>query len=146
MGDIGSILQKTKGFIDCMYILAQEGAALEGKQLTEDRSWFARHCPVNGDFRAYATAAMINAIVAGMEMESDKDTQEEVDVVLEDLKKRDGNRLTYRMCCGYGLIAGLGYTEMRTMSPGLVMDLFVCRRTYDDQQHGIRREKPQIYD
>lgn len=35
---------------------------------------------------------------------------------------------------------------MRTMSPGLVMDLFVYRRTYDDQQHGIRREKPQIYD
>ena len=88
MGDIGNILQRTKGFIDCMYILAQEGAALEGKQLTEDRAWFARHCPVNGDFRAYATAAMINAIVAGMEMESDKDTQEEVDVVLEDLKKK----------------------------------------------------------
>lgn len=27
------------------------------------------------------------------------------------------------------------------MAPGLVMDLFIYRRAYDDQQHGIRRQK-----
>lgn len=32
------------------------------------------------------------------------------------------------------------------MAPGLIMDLYVYRRGHDDEQHGIRRQKPQIYD
>lgn len=32
------------------------------------------------------------------------------------------------------------------MAPGLVMDLFIYRRAYDDQQHGIRRESNKCFD
>lgn len=39
----------------------------------------------------------------------------------------------------WGLVAGLTYTEMMDMTPGMIMDLYVWRRTYDDEQHGIRR-------
>ena len=35
---------------------------------------------------------------------------------------------------------------MRLMKPGLVMDLYVYRRNYDDMEHHITREIPQIYD
>ena len=30
---------------------------------------------------------------------------------------------------------------MGSMAPGLICDLFILRRRYDDEQHGIRRTK-----
>ena len=43
------------------------------------------------------------------------------------------------MVVSWGLIAGLTLPEIHLMRPGAVMDLFIYRRNYDDQQHGIRR-------
>ncbi len=43
------------------------------------------------------------------------------------------------MVYSWGLIAGLTYADMLHMPPGLVCDLFIYRRQYDDQQHGITR-------
>lgn len=40
----------------------------------------------------------------------------------------------------WGLVAGLTFTEMHNMTPGMILDLYIMRRTYDDQQHGIQRE------
>ena len=40
---------------------------------------------------------------------------------------------------GYGLIAGLTLTETLRSAPGFVMDLFIQKRNYDDEQHGIKR-------
>ena len=45
------------------------------------------------------------------------------------------------MVTSFGLIAGLTLGEIRQARPGVVMDLFIYRRRYDDAQHGIRREK-----
>lgn len=42
------------------------------------------------------------------------------------------------MACG--LIAGLSLTEMGRLLPGMVIDLYVLRQRYDDQQHGIKRK------
>ena len=50
------------------------------------------------------------------------------------------------MVASYGLIAGLKLDEMWNMAPGLILDLFIYRRNYDDGEHGIRREVPRIYD
>lgn len=41
----------------------------------------------------------------------------------------------------YGLVAGLTWTEMQEMGPGVILDMFIWRRTYDDEQHRIRREE-----
>lgn len=41
----------------------------------------------------------------------------------------------------WGLIAGVGYTEQQELTPGYLCDLFVLRRAYDDEQHGILREE-----
>ena len=38
------------------------------------------------------------------------------------------------------MIAGVTLTEQRTLAPGFLCDLFVLRRGYDDEQHGIVRE------
>ena len=43
------------------------------------------------------------------------------------------------MVVSYGLTAGLRLHEINRMRPGEVLDLFIYRRNYDDQQHGIKR-------
>lgn len=43
------------------------------------------------------------------------------------------------MLQGFGLIAGLTIREMWTMQPGFIMDMFLARQRYDDEQHGITR-------
>ena len=40
----------------------------------------------------------------------------------------------------WGLVAGLTYTEMKELGPGAIVDWYVWRRAYDDEQHGIKRE------
>lgn len=44
------------------------------------------------------------------------------------------------------MIAGLRFDEMMDMPPGLVLDLFVYHRDYDDIEHGITRTAVTIYD
>ena len=44
------------------------------------------------------------------------------------------------MVVSWGLIAGLTINDINHMRPGMVMDLFIYRRRYDDQQHGIIRK------
>lgn len=46
----------------------------------------------------------------------------------------------------WGLIAGLRYEEMQMMAPGLILDLYVYRRNYDDMEHGVRRNEEPAYD
>ena len=40
----------------------------------------------------------------------------------------------------WGLIAGVGLREQEELTPGFLCDLYVLRRGYDDEQHGITRE------
>ena len=44
------------------------------------------------------------------------------------------------MVVSWGLTAGLNLQEIHRMKPGQVMDLYIYRRKYDDQQHGIIRK------
>lgn len=42
----------------------------------------------------------------------------------------------------YGLVAGVGsLSELGRRTPGEICDWYVLRQRYDDQQHGIRRER-----
>lgn len=49
--------------------------------------------------------------------------------------------MTLRTVISRGLIAGLTYAEMMRMRPGFVIDMYIARQRYDDEQHGIRRKK-----
>jgi len=35
---------------------------------------------------------------------------------------------------------------MMRMPPGLVMDLYIYRQRYDDQEHGVKRKKAKRYE
>lgn len=47
--------------------------------------------------------------------------------------------MTVRTLRSYGLTAGLRYDDMDNLSPGEILDLFIMRRKYDDNQHRIQR-------
>lgn len=47
--------------------------------------------------------------------------------------------MTARKCLGFGLIAGLARAEALGMPPGMIVDLYIMRRDYDDALHGIER-------
>ena len=48
--------------------------------------------------------------------------------------------MTARTVTAWGLIAGVSWSEQQELTPGFLCDLFVLRRGYDDEQHGISRE------
>ena len=54
--------------------------------------------------------------------------------------------MTWRKVISYGLIAGLQVQDMWDMAPGLILDLYVYRRNYDDMENGIQRKEDVIYD
>lgn len=49
--------------------------------------------------------------------------------------------MTPRTVTAWGLIAGVSLTEQGEMTPGYLCDLYVLRRAYDDEQHGVVRER-----
>lgn len=48
--------------------------------------------------------------------------------------------MTARKYIGFGLIAGLRLEEILASRPGFVADMYIMRRNYDDEQHGIKRK------
>lgn len=54
--------------------------------------------------------------------------------------------MTARKLIGYGLIAGLSYDEIMRCLPGAVLDWYIMRMRYDDQQHGIKRKNPTAWE
>lgn len=69
-------------------ILAGEGQALTGEAAPVDRAWIARHAAAGAIFPM--AKACIDEINASMAMETaEEDEDEEVDLVLEELKKKE---------------------------------------------------------
>lgn len=90
--NINEMLAKPKGIVDIMFQLAASGAALEEKELDISKKWLAERIPANIKSIQRIQEAVIGALTDGMEMETEKAENEdrEVDVVLEDIKKKDG--------------------------------------------------------
>ena len=74
---------------DMLYALAQQGELLEGRPLDVDRAWFGAHIsPAPVQAIKYQVAAM-NAVAAGLRMDTETGDDAEVDVVLEEIKKKE---------------------------------------------------------
>jgi len=80
--------KERKKLLTILRVLAEEGAAVAGSEPPEE-AWLKRHVRP-GDLPR-AQVAIFEAVAAGMSMETaDGDEDEEVDVVLEELKKKAG--------------------------------------------------------
>lgn len=88
--EVDNILRTTKGLLDILYCLAEQGAIAEGRRLEEDRAWFGAHAPASRNWIVNTHETVVAALIDGMSMETDdEDEDAEVDVVLEELKKKD---------------------------------------------------------
>ena len=90
--NMGEYISTAGGLVTMMYYMAASGAALENQKLDVSRTWMAERIPVNPKRIEQIRDAVIGAITDGMKMEAEEAENEdrEVDVVLEDIKKKDG--------------------------------------------------------
>lgn len=90
LSQIDETLRTTKGLLDVMYCFAAEGATANDQELKESRAWFGAHAPASRNWIVNAHETIVATLIDGMSMETDDEEEnEEVDVVLEELKKKD---------------------------------------------------------
>lgn len=90
--NLSEISQYTKrpGFmVDILYAMIQQGELLQGRKLDVDRAWFGAHIPASPKKIADVQIAVFNAMAEAMKMESETEDGGEVDVVLEEIKKKE---------------------------------------------------------
>lgn len=84
-------VKSPKRMLDLLVALARQGEALEGRELDVDRHWFASRIAPSPVGIAKVQVPIFNALAAGMTMETEEaDDGEEVDVALQDIKKKGG--------------------------------------------------------
>lgn len=91
--DLNDVSKSTKDFSALMrmlWILADNGARLEGGHLEEDLEWFTLHTPVNTKKLLAIQLAVINTVAEWMMMETEEEDEwdREVDVVLQEIQKK----------------------------------------------------------
>lgn len=89
LADIAKYPRTAKGLGDMLFALAQQGELLQGRALDVDRAWFGSHLsPAPAKVAGYQLA-VLDALNAGMEMETEgEEEQGEQDEVLNELKKK----------------------------------------------------------
>ena len=88
--DINNLLSTNEGIVSILYILAENGEKLNGRKMDVDQDWFAMMIPANLKKLLSLRFAIVEAITAGMEMESEEDDEHgrEIDVVLQEIQKK----------------------------------------------------------
>ena len=112
-------------------ILATQGEAIKGNNTNISPDYILRQT-LPKDIPAM-TGAFLRAIESGMNIK----------YTMEDSETDAGRseNLTPLRVVHYGLTAGLDFQTIMKSNPGAVLTLYLYRRDYDDQQHGITREK-----
>lgn len=91
--DIAKVSEMTKSMgtlLDAVTALARAGEELEGRAPDVDRKWFGAHISPAPLSVTKVQIAVLNAFAEGFRMEAeDEDEGGEVDVVLEELKKKE---------------------------------------------------------
>lgn len=87
---INELIGKPDGMLKMLYILAENGEALEGRKLDVSEEWFALHIPANMRKFVSIQLAIMETITDGMSMETEDEDERsrEVDVVLEEIRKK----------------------------------------------------------
>ena len=91
--DLNDVSKTTKDFSTLMrmlWILADNGARLEGGKLEEDLEWFTLHTPVSTRKLLAIQIAVIDTVAEWMMMETEEEDEwdREVDVVLQEIQKK----------------------------------------------------------
>lgn len=82
-------VKSPSGLLDMMLALMRQGELLEGRILDVDRAWLGSHLPPSPVRMAPIQIAVMNALSDGLTMEAEDEEEGEVDVVLEEIKKKE---------------------------------------------------------
>lgn len=86
---IGELAHTPDGLIDLIYVLAKQGELLEGRKLDIDQTWIGTHINCALMRITKYQIIVLDTIAEGFKMETeDGDEDREIDVVLEELKKK----------------------------------------------------------
>lgn len=77
------------GMLDIITILAREGEEAEGRVLDVDKRWFGRHISPSPAKIANIHVTILDCLRDGLTMETEDEDEGEVDVVLEEIKKKE---------------------------------------------------------
>lgn len=86
---INEIAANPESMVDMLYLMARTGAALEERKLEKTKEWMALHIPASFRRISEIQIAMMDTMSDGMGMETEEEDDEEVDVVLEEIKKKE---------------------------------------------------------
>ena len=88
--NIDKIVSTPQGMVDALFVLAENGAKLNGETLNVDEEWFALHIPATLRKFVSIQIAIMETLTDGMMMESEEDDERsrEVDVVLQEIQKK----------------------------------------------------------
>lgn len=88
--DIDKMVSNPNMLLPMLFILAENGALLNGEKLDVDQDWFSLHTPANVRKLISLQLAVIETITDGMMMETeeDEDREREVDLVLQEIQKK----------------------------------------------------------
>ena len=88
LGEITTHVKNTRSFPAILTALARQGEEEEGRTLDVDAVWFSKHIKPNILHIAKIQMAVNMALADGMLMETEEEEPSEVDLVLEELKKK----------------------------------------------------------
>ena len=89
LGEITTFVRNSKAFPVMLAALARQGEEEEGRTLDVDAAWFAKHMRPNVLHIGKIQLAVNLALTDGMMMETEDEEVGEVDVVMEQLKKKE---------------------------------------------------------
>lgn len=90
LSKLSDLARTPKGLTQLLLALARQGELLNGRILDVGREWFGSHISPAPARIAKIQIAVLNALSAGMTMETDEeDEDEEHDVVLDEIKKKE---------------------------------------------------------
>lgn len=89
MTKISEYPRTPEGLRTIILALAREGEYLEGRKLDIDAAWLGSHIKPSPARIAKIQTAIVQAIMEGMELENDDGSDEETDVVLEEIRKKE---------------------------------------------------------
>ena len=86
-----NVLKTPKGLVDMLYCLALSGVSVNDQTLDVSKEWMAERLPATLEAVQKLGKVIVDTIAAGryMETEEQENKDREVDVVLEEIKKKE---------------------------------------------------------
>ena len=89
ISELSSYVKNPRNLSDIIFALAKQGEYLEGRTLDVDRAWIGGHLSPSPARIAAIQVSVLNALADGLRMETEDEETNEVDVTLEEIKKKE---------------------------------------------------------